>query len=301
MISIRSKDSSQLAILLLTDVFVAIALLIVPCIYNAAWAQTNKLPKAQFQRFTDTSDQGGLQPVNGVHLTDGLDRPSSSGPAVPYNPGEPQANMQLVRWERKKMPILIWISPGIMLPSCSFNQIQHIRPDQVYQLLKQSDPFLGLKTAPGWTPETNYQVAAGIEEWRQFEDEGLFSFAFTDNPKDAHVLVFFTDAFREDDAPGGIKIGGITSAKILPIAQAKEISEKYGQFPVVIELSTFVNDTPEKMSPAAAHEFGHALGIKSHSPYRQDLMYVDRVVQHLSPADKATIRALYRAQPQWVM
>jgi hypothetical protein len=30
-------------------------------------------------------------------------------------------------------------------------------------------------------------------------------------------------------------------------------------------------------------------------------MYADRIVDHLSAADKATIRYLYHSQPQWVL
>jgi len=142
-------------------------------------------------------------------------------------------------------------------------------------------------------------VASRFEEWRQFQSEGLIRFALTDNPRDANVCVFFVDAFKEGSEAGGIMIGGNTSAEVYPIAQAHSIKIK--QKPVVIELSTLVNSTPEKMIGAAAHEFGHALGIKAHSPYREDIMYGDRVVDHLSTADKATFRWLYHQVPQYVL
>jgi predicted Zn-dependent protease len=204
-----------------------------------------------------------------------------------------------VRWEAKKMPLLIWISPGIQLPEIPFSQIQSQRVDMVTQILQSPQPFQGLPQAPGWTPDTNDQVAAGIEQWREFEKEGLFSFAFTDDPRNAHIMVFFTDNFKESDAPGGIAVGGVTSAQIYPYAQAQQV--KIRQKPVIIELSTSVNHTPQKMQGATAHEFGHALGIKAHSPYREDIMNVDRVVDFLSPSDKATIRYLYHKPLQWVM
>jgi predicted Zn-dependent protease len=111
--------------------------------------------------------------------------------------------------------------------------------------------------------------------------------------------VFFVDAFKEGSEPGGIMIGGNTAAEVYPIALAH--SMKIKQKPVIIELSTMVNSTPEKLIGASAHEFGHALGIKEHSPYRQDIMFKDRVVDQLSPADKATIRWLYHRLPQYVM
>ncbi|MEZ4544817.1 MAG: matrixin family metalloprotease [Cyanobacteriota/Melainabacteria group bacterium] len=62
-----------------------------------------------------------------------------------------------------------------------------------------------------------------------------------------------------------------------------------------------VNHEPGRLEGAAAHEFGHALGIKAHSPYREDLMYVDRVVNDLSEGDKATLRLLYRAKTPYLM
>ncbi|MBI4533249.1 MAG: matrixin family metalloprotease, partial [Candidatus Melainabacteria bacterium] len=142
-------------------------------------------------------------------------------------------------------------------------------------------------------------VASGFEQWREFESEGLISFGFTDDPRKAHILVFFTDAFQDASSPGGVGVGGITSAQIYPYSQAQQM--KIAQKPVVIELATMINSTEGKLRGAAAHEFGHALGIKAHSPYREDLMYVDRIVEDLSPSDKATFRYLYRQVPQYVL
>ena len=265
----------------------------------AVAAQSRYLPKAAFQNLTrSASDQSGMPGSYGVHLTPGLDRPKSA-PAQRYNPGEPDLNMAIVRWEGNKMPLLIWISPGFQLPDCPASKLKDTRVALVTEMLQQSDPFAELKPAAGWTADTNDDVAAGIEQWRQFQGEGLFRFAFTDNPKDANICIFFVDAFREGSEPGGIMLGGNTSAEVYPVAQAHSI--KIRQKPVVIELSTLVNNTPEKMTGAAAHEFGHALGIKAHSPYRDDIMYVDRVVDHLSAADKMTIRWLYHQPPQYVM
>jgi hypothetical protein len=195
-----------------------------------------------------------------------------------------------------------------MLPDLPFTELQQVRPDQVYEILAApvdptvnptGDPFMGLSQASGWTPETNAQVAAGISQWKQFENEGLFSFGFTDDPRQAQILVFFVDAFRDSSSPGGIMVGGNTCAQVYPLAQAQSINIQ--QKPVVIELSTRVNELPEKMIGATAHEFGHALGIKAHSPYREDIMNENEVVHSLSAADKATIRKLYHSKPAYVM
>ncbi len=304
----------KISILLVINFLVFSLLAVLTPVSSVGQVQKRNLPKASFPVLTvpgstingnsastpfDTGGQNlSLPPSAGMHLTEGLDR--KNGAAIePYNPGEPDKNMALVRWEKKSMPLLIWISPGLKLPECALSELKNTRVDFVTQLLQNADPFVGMAQAPGWTPQTNDQVATGIEQWRQFENEGLFTFAFTDDPRNAHICVFFNDIFKDGSAPGGIAIGGNTCAQIYPISQAHSINIR--QKPVIIELSTLVNNTAQKMIGASAHEFGHALGIKAHSPYREDLMYEDRVVDFLSEADKATIRWLYHQQPQFVM
>ncbi len=282
----------------LTVLVMLLGLLALAVAQSPALAQSRNLPRGGFQSLTRPSGGNTLPSSSGVHLSPGLDRGRGTTPTM-YDPGEPSLNMATVRWEQKKMPLLIWIAPGLKLPECAFEEIPTTRVDTVFEMMQQADPMAGLEVAPNWTPEMNYVVAAGIEQWREFEAEGLLSFGFTDDPRKAHVLVFFCDVFRESSSPGGISVAGITSAQIYPYEQAQQL--KIAQKPVVIELSTMINTSEEKMRAASAHEFGHALGIKAHSPYREDLMFVDRIVEDLSAADKATIRHLYRKTPKFVM
>lgn len=263
-----------------------------------ALAQNRNLPKANFPTFFNHGT-GNTAPSMGMHLTPGLDRPGNA-PAQVYPPGEPSQNGGLVRWEAKKMPLHIWISPGLKLPEKPFEEAQATRVGEVFDMLcsPQQDPFVGLKTAMDWTPQTNEVVASGFEMWRRFQDEGLVSFDFVDDPRNARILVFFTDSFHDSNSPGGTSVAGNTSAEIFSYSQAQQIN--IAQKPVVIELSTTINSSDGRMRAAAAHEFGHALGIKAHSPYRDDLMYVDRIVEQLSPSDVATFRWLYHQVPQWV-
>ena len=263
-----------------------------------ASGQTRKLQRASFQSFSSPGGQPQLQRTNGLHLTEGYDRAPGTN-STAYNPGEPSLNMGLVRWESKKMPIKIWISPGLKLPEMPFSELQKVRPDQVYSMLCQPEGFTTLEKAPQWTDDTNFQVAAGIEQWRQFEREGLLRFGFVDDPKQAQILVFFVDSFKDSTSPGGIMVGGNTCAQVYTFDQAQRVNIQ--QKPVVIELSTLVDSTPEKMIGASSHEFGHAFGIKAHSPYRDDIMHENRIVNQLSPADKATFRNLYRSKPAYVM
>ncbi len=209
--------------------------------------------------------------------------------------------MALVRWQRNRMPLLVWISPGLKLPDEPVESLQNVRPSQVHEMLKSETPFSDLQEAKGWTPETNYLVASGIDQWKQFESEGLIKFGYTTDPKQAHILVFFVDQFQGAAGPGGTNVGGNTCAKIFTADEARILASQGLSMAVVIELSTSVNYEPEKMQAASAHEFGHALGIKAHSPYRDDIMFENRNVTTLSEGDKNTLRFLYKAQPQYVM
>ncbi len=279
--------------------------------------QTRKLPRASFQSYSS-----GLQPSSaagagasstynrptsaglpyspGLHLTESEERTSQNA-STPYNPGEPSLNMALVRWQRNRMPLLVWISPGLKLPDEPVESLQNVRPSQVHEMLKSETPFSDLQEAKGWTPETNYLVASGIDQWKQFESEGLIKFGYTTDPKQAHILVFFVDQFQGAAGPGGTNVGGNTCAKIFTADEARILASQGLSMAVVIELSTSVNYEPEKMQAASAHEFGHALGIKAHSPYRDDIMFENRNVTTLSEGDKNTLRFLYKAQPQYVM
>jgi predicted Zn-dependent protease len=298
---VAAKARRRRAVRALLSVLLMLLMSVLPASSpTSAQTSTRRLPPAGFGlNIQQNVGASGLPKVSGVHLGDtGEDRPDNSPPEV-YNPGEPSARMALVRWESNKMPLKIWISPGLKLPECPFDQIQATRVDTVVQLLNQPTPLAGLQQAQGWTEHTNDVVAAGIEEWRQFENEGLFSFVFCDDPRAADIVVFFPEAFRDASSPGGIMIGGVTSATVYPIQQAH--SMRIRQKPVVIELSLAVNYTDDRLYGAAAHEFGHALGIKAHSDKRQDIMFRDRIVNHLSPSDKATIRWLYHQKPAYVM
>lgn len=260
-------------------------------------AQTRYLPKATFQTYSQ-SGESNLPGAGGLHLTPGEDRPANQKSTF-YPPGEPTLNGALVRWEARKMPLKIWIAPGLKLPDCPFEAIQETRVEQVYGMLKApvSDPFAQLQAAFTWTPDLNYIVANGIEQWRRFQNEGLVSFVFTEDPRNAQILIFFTDGFSDSNSPGGTHVAGITSAQVYPFDLAQQVN--IAQKPVIIEL--LLDGNNDRLQSQSAHEFGHALGIKAHSPYRDDLMYVDRVVPQLSPGDAATFRYLYKQKPQYVL
>lgn len=277
-----------------------------------------KLPKAGFQPLIRTATPGvgysgnaGGQVMTGstpgMHLVPGLDRGNRATAGDWYDPGEPDLRMQWVRWEPRKMPLKVWISPGLELPPLPFQQLKATRVDTVAQMCfgaGEANPFATLAQVNGWNDEMGEAVAAGIEMWKPLEQEGLFSYDFTGNPREANILVFFNQNFEGATEPGGISTGGYTCAQAIPYAKIAE-ALKEGKTPrtppVVMELSLGVNSTLERLKAATAHEFGHALGIKAHSPYRDDIMHENRVVEQLSQADKNTIRRLYKSRTQWVL
>ncbi len=272
---------------------------------ESALAQSRNLPRATFPTYARPAQgsDSDLPVLNGLHLTPGLDRKKGAAVA-PYNPGEPTRNWELVRWDKKQMPLLVWISPGQKLPEAPFDVLPETRVGLVSGMMSHLDSIAALPTAPGWTTEVNDMVAAGFEQWREMENEGVVSFGFVDDPRKANIVVFFTDHFVGAAGPGGTNVHGLTCGTIYP-AQALWLNEQQGLprpantlTPIVIELC--VNSDLSKMQADAAHEFGHALGIKDHSPYRDDIMYVNRIVDTLSPADKATLRFLYRSTPKWL-
>lgn len=203
------------------------------------------------------------------------------------------------------MPLRVWISPGKKLPEEPISSINAQRPQEVLAMLKQ-DPnmLLNLPQCGGWTEQMNAAAKTGIEQWREFENEGLFSFQFVDDPAQANIFVFWAERFTGDEGVGGISTGGNTVAVLYDANQVHTRESQIGQAvqgtPVIIELQTR-DDSFEQLQARVAHEFGHALGIKEHSPYNQDLMCVNGIAKMLSASDKATIRWLYKQNTPYVM
>jgi hypothetical protein len=240
---------------------------------------------------------GALPLVNGLHLNEGMDRRPGEG-MNSYDPSEP--GQPTVRWDQRKFPIKIWISPGQQLPPLPLKIAENDRPTRIHNMLQ--DPrtygkFEDLPQCKGFRPEMCDTVAEGIEAWRDLHNEGVVKFAFVDYPQDADVLVFFTDIFPDSTGPGGNRVGAHTTGRAYTAQQIQSFMQQgLARVPVIMEFN--VTEDINKMQAEAAHEFGHALGIVAHSPYREDLMYLYRIVDTPSPADKATLRALYRSTPQ---
>ena len=269
--------------------------------FQPAMAQTRSLPKANFNNYSGAGNN--LPNAGGLSLQEGQDRPRGAPPEV-YNPGEPSLQHKLVRWESRFMPLKVWISPGKKLSDKPISQINQTRPQEVLGLLKSDPGFSSLQQCAGWTPGMNSAAQVGIEQWKEFQNEGLFAFDFVDDPTMANILLFWSDGFTGDEGTGGVSTGGNTVAVLYDANEVRNREAASGGqplqgTPVIIELRA--DESFDKLQGRAAHEFGHALGIKEHSPFNQDLMCVNGIVRQLSASDKATIRWLYHQRTPLLM
>ncbi len=269
--------------------------------FQPALAQTRSLPKANFNNYSGAGTN--LPNAGGLSLQEGQDRPRGAPPEV-YNPGEPSLQHKLVRWESRFMPLKVWISPGKKLSDKPISQINQTRPQEVLGLMKSDPSFSTLQQCAAWTPGMSSAAQIGIEQWKEFQSEGLFAFEFVDDPTLANILLFWSDGFSGDEGTGGVSTGGNTVAVLYDANEVRNREAASGGqplqgTPVIIELRA--DESFDKLQGRAAHEFGHALGIKEHSPYNQDLMCVNGIVRQLSPSDKATIRWLYHQRTPLLM
>jgi hypothetical protein len=238
-----------------------------------------------------------LPQYSGLNLNGAMSH--ARGMAEVYPPGEPSMNGALVRWDARRFPLKIWISEGKKLPDVPWDVIVNDRVPRVAGMLQNNPNALNdLPPAPGWSGHFNDLAASGFELWRDLEKEGVISFVFADDPRNADVLVFFTDRFQGADGPGGTSVHGQTYGQVFTTEQmAQKMNLRQPTVPVVMELKVDPNE--QDFVANAAHEFGHALGIKAHSEYMDDLMYVNRnLARQPSASDKATLRWLYKQTPR---
>jgi hypothetical protein len=291
------------------------------CLFLAAllgnWSATQAEPgklKGSVSTFSGPPQQ--LPAVNGLHLSDdGQDRPP--GAAQWYDPGEEDLHGGLVRWNERCFPLKVWISDGRHLPDVPWDMLKQDRVPRVISMLQQ-DPagFSQLQQIDGWRDEFAQATADGFERWRDLEKLGVVRYGFVDYPQQADIMVFYTNQFVGGDGAGGTSVHGQTYGMDFTSQQVAD-KLRLGQktVPVVIELKISPqmrpsrdengNEVPidemllERLRGDAAHEFGHALGIKKHSGDRHDLMYVNRMVPAPSEADRNTLKWLYSRAPNY--
>jgi predicted Zn-dependent protease len=219
----------------------------------------------------------------------------------------------VIRWLTEQMPLKVYVSRGITLdsildqnnvPACNVNALDQW-PDIVANCVQKPEELKAFSVADGYNPAHFDAAIQGINAWKIFEKEGLFSFTMTDDPTDADIYVFWTNHFVNNLGLGlfANDIRGYTAKRSFwyrEILQGKQAKFR----PVVIMLRTTDSAghvmAPDKMRSSASHEFGHALGIEGHSTNPHDLMSIYYGNGFVSPSDAATIRYLYHLQPDLI-
>ncbi len=220
---------------------------------------------------------------------------------------------QTVRWLQEQMPLQVWVSNGLAVDTIAdpASKVPYVNVDQTgtwpdfIAYLIEHKKLGALPQAQGFLPAHRQAALEGFNQWKRFEKEGIFSFEYTNDPESADVHVFFTHHFvgKSGMALFAKDYKGLTSKRSFyrkDIDAGKEIPFK----PVVVLLKT--TDITDKvltlpaMRAAAAHEFGHVLGIEEHSRSPGDLMSLYYGNGSISPRDADTIRYLYKLKPDLV-
>lgn len=239
-------------------------------------------------------------------------RPIQLGQSTVYP--EFRSQYGVIRWVPQQMPLKVYVSRGLTLDSVldeeqgvPANNVSNINkwPDLVAEVISNPETFNDLGQAEGYN-DTHYQACLeGISMWKNFEPEQLFAFIFVDDPTVADIHVFWVHHFVDKMGLALFQtdIRGYTAKRSFPYKAV--MSGAQADFkPVLIQLrTTEANGVPmpyQKMRAAAAHEFGHALGIEGHSTNPNDLMSLYYGHGQLSASDKTTIRYLYRLTPDLI-
>lgn len=222
-------------------------------------------------------------------------------------------NNFVIRWLSEQMPVKVWIAPGTSLdslidpnigaPYTSVNNRDHW-PDLVASVVQNPGQLQSLPVAVGYAQE-HYQAALnGINTWQHYSG-GLYSYTLVNDPMEADIFVFWTNHFVDKSGMGLFQndIRGYTAKRSFPYRMIQG-----GQIPAFKPVVTLLRTTDsagnpmalDRMQASAAHEFGHALGIEGHSPNPHDLMSVYYGRGVISANDAATIKYLYKLNPDFV-
>lgn len=140
------------------------------------------------------------------------------------------------------------------------------------------------KRVAGWTPQMKALVTHATSAWQKATG-GKVRFMITSQPDNADIVVRWQRDFQDNIL--GVSPFQATGDTI--IRSDVTLAMYYPGSSVVIPTS--------ELQGIAIHEFGHAIGMKGHSPYPQDIMYYSRTGQQslaLSSRDISTINLLYK-------
>jgi len=209
----------------------------------------------------------------------------------PYSEVE---NGKLMRWEKGKGPIKVWISDGLQLPrGCVGPELDVDKCKSLYSMFQRPGFFRQLETVVHYVPQYREIVKSGISDWGWVAAEGIISFEFVDDPTKADVLYFWCP----ESGSGSV---GRTFYPWTRTPNARCIVHIETEY-----LRKWGSRVPTELRKTSAHEFGHVLGLSQHSSNIDDVMsgqgktvsYREMTSYSTNSAvtknDYATLRALY--------
>ncbi|MGE0201426.1 MAG: tetratricopeptide repeat protein [Candidatus Melainabacteria bacterium] len=137
---------------------------------------------------------------------------------------------------------------------------------------------------PGYKPEMKSLVSNAMSTWSSATG-GVLRFTLVPSQSKADIVVRWQKNFSDN-------ILGVSPYQFVGdtlIRSDVSLATYYPGGQVAIPW--------EELKATVIHELGHAIGLKGHSPYPEDIMYYasnNRPNPQLSARDKATIRALYK-------
>ncbi|MEB3286355.1 MAG: matrixin family metalloprotease [Vampirovibrionales bacterium] len=147
-----------------------------------------------------------------------------------------------------------------------------------------------------WTPELDIALKKAFSEWSNVLGNRL-SFAYTTDPKKYDVRIIWGNKSEDNSkiSPEENKLG-------------YSLTSTWGEYIARSDIYFYLQDhsgealSEQKFYNTCLHEIGHMLGIHTHSPNPDDIMFKsvhidESKIATLSPRDIETMRALYQLPP----
>lgn len=237
-------------------------------------------PNTQFAKLAQNSLTGWRSQFHGL--------------SQPYSE-QPEGFM---RWKKGSL-IKVCVTDGLQLPPGFVgSELSVDKCRMLYGPMKNPAFFARLKQAPGYVSTYRDAVISGITDWRFVEKDGLAKIEMIDDPSRADVVYIWCKQHG----------GGHVGMAYYPwhgVADSRCIVEVETDSP-----NSWGANAVTELRHTSAHEFGHVLGLATHSPNPSDVMgasrstisyWQSRQYSNTSPItrnDFVTLRALYELPVQ---
>jgi tetratricopeptide (TPR) repeat protein len=171
----------------------------------------------------------------------------------------------LARWSMTRMPLRVWVEPGTGIAN--------------------------------YSPDFDACVPRALDLWCK-ASEGKISWTPALDKANCDIEVMYTADPKEVGKSESHSEAGICHTRILGLRGAKIAAVTHATIKMLTNDNAGRAYTMDELSATAAHEVGHALGMKEHSSNPNDTMFFAATKNPrdgLTPRDVATIKAVYNA------